>query len=118
MVPYIRECFRRHLNAKQAVMLVEFDKLKRVSVKLCALMIVVLTLRWKDYQIHQDEIHTKLVAIMGDRLTAHCRSLQTVDWTASRDSPNDYIVMLVKETVTLHKVLSRYLQENVLEVRP
>lgn len=31
LVPYVRECFRRHLNAKQAVMLVEFDKLKRVS---------------------------------------------------------------------------------------
>lgn len=30
LIPYIRETFRRHLNAKQAVMLVEFDKLKRV----------------------------------------------------------------------------------------
>jgi vacuolar protein sorting-associated protein 54 len=31
LVPYVREMFRRHLSAKQAVMLVEFDKLKRVS---------------------------------------------------------------------------------------
>lgn len=30
LVPYIRETFRRHLSQKQAVMLVEFDKLKRV----------------------------------------------------------------------------------------
>ncbi|KAF8831107.1 hypothetical protein HHX47_DHR1000227 [Lentinula edodes] len=29
LVPYIRETFRRHLNSKQAVMLIEFDKLKR-----------------------------------------------------------------------------------------
>lgn len=31
LVPYVREMFRRHLSPKQAVMLVEFDKLKRVS---------------------------------------------------------------------------------------
>ncbi|KAF8623515.1 hypothetical protein AX15_006292 [Amanita polypyramis BW_CC] len=31
LVPYVRETFRRHLSPKQAVMLVEFDKLKRVS---------------------------------------------------------------------------------------
>jgi putative cell wall-binding protein len=30
LVPYVREMFRRHLSQKQAVMLVEFDKLKRV----------------------------------------------------------------------------------------
>jgi hypothetical protein len=30
LIPYVRETFRRHLSQKQAVMLVEFDKLKRV----------------------------------------------------------------------------------------
>jgi hypothetical protein len=30
LIPYIRETLRRHLNPKQAVMLVEFDRLKRV----------------------------------------------------------------------------------------
>ncbi|KAL0566590.1 hypothetical protein V5O48_015421, partial [Marasmius crinis-equi] len=29
LIPYVREMFRRHLSQKQAVMLVEFDKLKR-----------------------------------------------------------------------------------------
>ncbi|OSX65343.1 hypothetical protein POSPLADRAFT_1133849 [Postia placenta MAD-698-R-SB12] len=58
LVPYIRETFRRHLSQRQAVMLVEFDKLKR------------------DYQEHQNEIHQKLIAIMGDRLSAHIKSLQ------------------------------------------
>lgn len=58
LIPYIRETLRRHLNPKQAVMLVEFDKLKR------------------DYQEHQNEIHSKLVAIMSDRLQVHCKSLQ------------------------------------------
>ena len=58
LIPYVREALRRHLNAKQAVMLIEFDKLKR------------------DYQEHQNEIHAKLVAIMADRLAAHAKSLQ------------------------------------------
>ena len=31
LIPYIRETFRRHLSTKQAVMLIEFDKMKRVS---------------------------------------------------------------------------------------
>ena len=31
LIPYIRETFRRHLSQKQAVMLTEFDKLKRVG---------------------------------------------------------------------------------------
>lgn len=53
---------------------------------------------------------------MGDRLNAHCKSLQALDWSASRDGVNEYMTVLVKETVTLHKVLSRYLQESVLEV--
>ena len=30
LIPYVRETFRRHLSQKQAIMLVEFDKLKRV----------------------------------------------------------------------------------------
>jgi len=80
-------------------MLVEFDKLKR------------------DYQEHQQELHAKLVAIMGDRLTAHCKSLQAVDWNLRRELVNDYMNVLVKETVTLHKVLTRYLQESASEVR-
>lgn len=101
LIPYIRETFRRHLNPKQAVMLVEFDKLKR------------------DYQEHQNEIHAKLIAIMGDRLAAHIKTLRAVQW--DRPSPagkqvNDYMELLVKETVTLHKVLSRYLASAVVEV--
>ena len=101
LIPYVRETFRRHLNPKQAVMLVEFDKLKR------------------DYQEHQNEIHSKLVAIMGDRLAAHIKALQGVKWEtiqAGSQDPNDYMKLLVKETVTLHKVLSKYLPEPTVEV--
>jgi vacuolar protein sorting-associated protein 54 len=101
LIPYIRETFRRHLSPKQAVMLVEFDKLKR------------------DYQEHQNEIHAKLIAIMGDRITAHIKSLNTIrlDVPQAKPGVNDYMELLVKETVTLHKVLSRYLAKVVVEVR-
>lgn len=101
LIPYIRETFRRHLSPKQAVMLVEFDKLKR------------------DYQEHQNEIHAKLIAIMGDRITAHIKSFNAIRWDVPQAKPgvNDYMELLVKETVTLHKVLSRYLAKAVVEVR-
>ena len=101
LIPYIRETFRRHLNPKHAVMLVEFDKLKR------------------DYQEHQNEIHAKLIAIMGERLSAHCKSLQEIRWDIPplQQGPNAYAEQLVKETVTLHKVLSKYLGGGSSEVR-
>ncbi|KAH9928538.1 Vps54-like protein-domain-containing protein [Epithele typhae] len=97
LIPYVRETFRRHLSQKQAVMLIEFDKLKR------------------DYQEHQNEIHAKLIAIMGDRLTAHIRTLQAVKWDVPKEGVNEYMEVLIKETVTLHKVLSRYLPASVVE---
>lgn len=99
VIPYIREFIRRHLNTKQAVMLVEFDKLKR------------------DYQEHQYEIHAKLIAIMADRLSVHCASLRAINWgsSPSRNGPNPYAEQLVKETATLHKVLSKYLAKNTVE---
>lgn len=74
LIPYIRETLRRHLNPKQAVMLVEFDKLKR------------------DYQEHQNEIHSKLVAIMSDRLQVHCKTLQVSRRTHSRLPSADAVV--------------------------
>jgi vacuolar protein sorting-associated protein 54 len=120
LIPYVRETLRRHLNAKQAVMLTEFDKLKR------------------DYQEHQNEIHFKLVAIMSDRLQVHCRTLevsrhlsrsdsdllisshtsQGIDWeqpSPKVGGPNAYMEGLVKENITLHKVLSRFLQSETVE---
>jgi len=100
LIPYVREMFRRHLSATQAVMLVEFDKLKR------------------DYQEHQHEIHAKLVVIMGDRLSVHCRSLQEIKWDVATTDPGPSVYMetLVKETTTLHKVLSKYLAAPAVEL--
>ena len=79
------------------------------------------------------------MTIMGDRLSSHIKalkvkkfhlvfqqdtscggaSLQTVDWTVPKPGGgvNEYMEILVKETATLHKVLSRYLSPSVVEVR-
>lgn len=109
LIPNVREAVRRHLNPRQAVMLVEFDKLKR------------------DYQEHQYEIHSKLVAIMGDRLTVHCRALSIIDWNAPIDKEEDKnddasgnapvkaVMDLIRETTVLHKRLCTYLQPPVVE---
>ena len=59
-------------------MLVEFDKLKRVRVSLPPPRMPRVLSRLpalQDYQEHQNEIHQKLIAIMGDRLSAHIKSL-------------------------------------------
>ncbi|KAF8637425.1 hypothetical protein AX17_002920 [Amanita inopinata Kibby_2008] len=99
LIPYVRETFRRHLSPKQAVMLVEFDKLKR------------------DFQEHQNEIHAKLIGIMGDRLNAHIKSLQSVDWNIPKagNGVNEYMEILTRDTVMLHKVLTRYLSIPTVE---
>ncbi len=77
-------------------MLVEFDKLKR------------------DYQEHQHEIHSKLVAIMSDRLAVHSAAVRSIDWEAKTPVTRDYAILLVKECTTLHKVLSKYLSDSVV----
>ena len=54
---------------------------------------------------HQNEIHAKLIAIMGDCITVHIKSLNAIRWDVPQAKPgvNDYMELLVKETVTLHK---------------
>ncbi|EWC47376.1 hypothetical protein DRE_00344 [Drechslerella stenobrocha 248] len=102
VIPYVREAVRRHLGPSAAggTLLPDFDRIKR------------------DYQEHQSEIHRKLISIMSDRLMAHVRNIrQTIDWDgpgAVETKPNAYMETLVKETSTLHKVLSKHLSEDVL----
>ncbi|KAK6354716.1 hypothetical protein TWF696_003855 [Orbilia brochopaga] len=102
VIPYIREAVRRHLGPSAAggTLLPDFDRIKR------------------NYQDHQSEIHSKLISIMSDRLMAHVRNIrQTIDWDGPGNvepKPNAYMETLVKETSTLHKVLSKHLSEDVL----
>lgn len=97
LVPYLRECVRRHLPAGQTNVLAEFDKTKRL------------------YQDHQSGIHDKLVEIMTTRSQAHVKALLAIDFAADTkvddEKASPYMETLTKETLTLHRVLSKHLSE-------
>lgn len=94
LTPYVREFVRRHSPSAGSLM-VEFDKVKRL------------------YQEHQAGINDKLVDIMSGRASTHVNVMKKINW----DSPppgqavSPYMETLVKETTTLHKVLSKHLPE-------
>ena len=92
------------MPTKHTVLLSEFDRIL------------------KDYQEHQSEIHAKLVAIMNERFFVHVKAMQVIQWDEQQDdssgkNANNYMETLVKETMTLHKVLSKYLPHQNLQVR-
>ncbi|KAG0216152.1 hypothetical protein BGX33_000416 [Mortierella sp. NVP41] len=104
LIPYVKDWIRSKMTDKQMVMLTEFDRILR------------------DFQEHQNEIHSKLVAIMTERLALHIRSMTNpavVDYDALNKptqqlangggSVNAFMDGLVKDATTLHKVLGRFL---------
>ena len=99
LTPYVREFVRRH-SPNAGSLMVEFDKVKRL------------------YQEHQAGINDKLVDIMSGRATTHVNVMRKIDW----DSPSagqavsSYMETLVKETTTLHKVLSKHLPDMTVRM--
>ena len=99
LTPYVREFVRRH-SPNAGSLMVEFDKVKRL------------------YQEHQAGINDKLVDIMSGRATTHVNVMRKIDW----DSPSagqavsPYMETLVKETTTLHKVLSKHLPDMTVRM--
>jgi len=94
LTPYLRECVRRHLSSGQTNVLADFDKTKRL------------------YQEHQSGIHDKLVEIMTARSSAHVKAMLALNFDNASASPSPYMETLTKETMTLHRVLSRHLNEG------
>ncbi|KAA8544806.1 hypothetical protein F0562_019603 [Nyssa sinensis] len=71
----------------------------------------------QDYKVHRDEIHTKLVQIMRERLLVHLRGLPQIveSWNKPEDSdsqPSQFARSLTKEVGFLQRVLSRTLHEG------
>lgn len=99
LIPHIREFVRRHA-ASPGNLVAEFDKVKRL------------------FQEHQSGIHDKLVDIMSGRATAHVSAMKKIDWDqpAAKDAISGYMETLIKETTTLHKVLSRHLPEMTVQM--
>ncbi|XP_024964036.1 vacuolar protein sorting-associated protein 54, chloroplastic-like isoform X1 [Cynara cardunculus var. scolymus] len=70
----------------------------------------------QDYKVHRDEIHTKLVQIMKERLLVHLRGLPQIveTWHRSDETdvqPSQFARNLTKEVGLLKRVLSRNLHE-------
>lgn len=100
LIPHIREFVRRHAGAgpSAASLMGEFDKVRRLL------------------QEHQDNIFQKLVDIMSSRVIAHCKTMKAVDWSAPVDGPHSYVETLSKETSTLHRVLTKHLPEQSIQL--
>ena len=97
LIPHIREFVRRQ-SSNSGSLMIEFDKVKRL------------------YQDHQAAIHDKLVDIMSGRAAAHVTDMKKIDWDRPSDGQavNGYMETLIKETTTLHKVLSKHLPETTV----
>ncbi|WCJ24438.1 Vacuolar protein sorting-associated protein 54 chloroplastic [Euphorbia peplus] len=75
----------------------------------------------QDYKVHRDEIHTKLVQIMRERLLVHLRGLPQIveNWNRPEDAdsqPSQFARSLTKEVGYLQRVLSRTLHEEDVQV--
>ncbi|RFU73528.1 hypothetical protein TARUN_8713 [Trichoderma arundinaceum] len=101
LIPHVREYVRRQAGSGANVtsLMGEFDKVRRL------------------FQEHQDNIHQKLIEIMGGRAANHAKSIRGINWDAdTTEGPHAYIEMLVKETTTLHRVLTKHLPETSIQV--
>ena len=98
LIPYIRECVRRHAS-NQGNPMAEFDRVKRL------------------FQEHQSGIHDKLVDILTGRAAAHIGTMKRINWDTLDTGPavNGYMETLIKETTTLHRVLSKHLPEMTVQ---
>lgn len=68
-----------------------------------------------QYRDHERELFSKLVSIMHDRTLNHCTAVTKLDLSQPLKHPQQchpYMETLVKETITVAKVLGKYLQEK------
>ncbi len=97
ILPYIRECARRRIStATNKASIGEFDNVKRLL------------------HDQQTSIHEKLTDILAGRATVHMRSLKKIEWDSEAEATKNVstsMESLTKDTVTMHKVINKYLSE-------
>ena len=97
ILPYIRECARRRISmATNKSAVGEFDNVKRLL------------------HDQQTSIHEKLTDILSGRATVHMRSLRKIEWDSEAEvtkNVSSSMESLTKDTVTMHKVINKYLSE-------
>ncbi|KAI0472080.1 Vps54-domain-containing protein [Xylariaceae sp. FL0804] len=105
LIPHVREFVRRHAGSGPNVntgnlanLMGEFDKVRRL------------------FQEHQNNIYDKLIEIMSGRASAHAKSIKALNWDEKATARvNAYMETLVKETVTLHRNLTKHLPEGTVQ---
>ncbi|QPG96836.1 hypothetical protein C2857_005351 [Epichloe festucae Fl1] len=101
LVPHTREFVRSHAGSGAGVssLMGEFDKVRRLL------------------QEHQSSIYQKLVDIMSGRAAIHAKSMRAIEWDTSKgDSVHAYMEILAKETITLHRVLTKHLPDASIQM--
>ncbi|KAF2240339.1 Vps54-domain-containing protein [Trematosphaeria pertusa] len=96
LVPYLRECVRRRPSITGSDM-AEYDRLKRL------------------FQDHQSSIYNKLIDIMSVRATVCIRAMEKIEWDDEDEvhgNVSPHVETLTKDTLTLQRVLSKYLPES------
>ncbi|XP_022721290.1 vacuolar protein sorting-associated protein 54, chloroplastic-like isoform X2 [Durio zibethinus] len=100
IIPEIKQIlFLKVPEPRKSLLLLEFDRVAQ------------------DYKVHRDEIHTKLVQIMRERLLVHLHGLPQIveSWNKPEDAepqPSQFARSLTKEVGYLQRVLSRTLHEE------
>lgn len=100
IIPEIRRVlFLKMPEARKGMLLSEIDRVAQ------------------DYKLHRDEIHTKLVQIMRERLFANLRKLPQIvaSWNGQEDNdlqPSQFARAVTKEVTYLHRILSQILLED------
>jgi vacuolar protein sorting-associated protein 54 len=108
LIPHIREFVRRHAGTGASVtaLMGEFDRVRRLFLD------------------HVQAISDKLVDIMASRCAVHVKAFRIIDWDrpslleeqGERGEVNAYMETLCKETVTLNKVLGKFLPVKKVRV--
>ncbi|KAL3677642.1 hypothetical protein R1sor_027590 [Riccia sorocarpa] len=99
LIPDIRRLLSVHIpEVRKALLLTEIDRVGQ------------------DYRTHRDEIHSKLVQIMRERLLHHLKAVPQIveGWNKAEDSdpqPSQFARSLTKEVGVLFRVVSPILQE-------
>lgn len=97
LISQAREFVRRHLGRAAAAVaassVAEFDKVKLV------------------YHEHQNRIYDKIVDIMSRLAESHVKSMKSIDWDNGRKGVHSYMESLTKDTISLHRILTKNLPE-------
>ena len=102
LIPHVREFIRRHhpsTGVALSTVMGEFDRTRR------------------SFLEHQQSIYDKLLDIMSGRATTHAKAMKTLNWEKEgKGGVNTYMELLVKETNTLHKVMTKHLPAGTVQM--